>query len=83
MRGCSRIRFPPSLRPAGPKSRRLLQPRELVKNDDIIFWEKVSNQHLRYYNEGVTATISVIETKDNTLYYVSEGKVGGGHPKQS
>ena len=56
---------------------------EFVPNGKIIFWDKLSNQHLRYYHEGVTATISVVETKDGTLYYVSGGKVEADSSKVS
>lgn len=56
---------------------------EYVDDGKVIFWDKIANQHLRYYHEGVTATISVVETKDGTYYYVSGGKVEADTTKES
>ena len=58
-------------------------PNEYLRGEEVIFWERIANQRLRYFHEGVTATISVVETKDGVLYFVSGGKVEADTTRES
>ena len=50
-------------------------PWQFIAGDRILFWEKVKSEHLLYYREGLTSTISVAVTPDQQMFFSSSGKV--------
>lgn len=50
-------------------------PWQFVAGDRVLFWEKVQSEHLLYYKEGLSSTISVATTPDQQMFFSSSGKV--------
>lgn len=50
-------------------------PWTYIKNNEITLKTQLKSERLLYFNEGITSTISVIQTPDEIYSYCSQGKV--------